>query len=378
MIKPWSYTDEYKNLRKKILNSIDKTLNSGELFFGKQLNKFEKNFLKYNKLKYGVAVGSGTDALIIALKTLGIGNNSKDEVITVSNTAIPTVSAIRSAGAKAVFVDVGSDYLMDVNKIEKKINKNTRAIVPVHLYGQACNMERICAIAKKNNLKIVEDCAQAQGAKINDKYVGSFGDLGCFSFYPTKILGAYGDGGFISTSSKKLYQKARRIRFYGIEQLNNKNKFNKKYYANEHGINSRLDEIHASILNIKLSKVNYYINKRKKLAKLYSNELKNTELKLPIEKKNYSHVYHLYTVYHPKRDLILKELKKKNIKIKIYYPFPIHKMKAYGKLKNKKKIKLEKTEKMSKGIFSLPLYPELKYKKAYKFAKILRKIITKI
>ena len=162
MIKTWSYIEEYKFYRKKILNSIDKTLKSGNLFFGKQLNDFEKKFLKLNRSKYGVAVGTGTDALIISLKVLGIGNNGNDEVITVSNTAIPTVSAIKSAGAKAVFVDIGNDYLIDVNKIEKRITKNTKAIIPVHLYGQACDMKKILFIAKKYNLRIIEDCAQAQ------------------------------------------------------------------------------------------------------------------------------------------------------------------------------------------------------------------------
>ena len=378
MIKTWSYVEEYKDLRKRILNSIDKTLKSGELFFGKQLELFEKNFLKLNKFKYGVAVGSGTDALLIALKTLGIGSNKNDEVITVSNSAIPTVSAIRSAGAKAVFIDIGNDFLMNVDEIQKYINKNTKAIIPVHLYGQACDMEKICKIAKRNNLKVIEDCAQAQGAKFDSKYVGSFGDLGCFSFYPTKILGAYGDGGFISTNSKKLFQKARRIRFYGIEHLVKKNKFIKKYYANEHGINSRLDEIHATILNIKLAHVKNYINKRKKLAKLYSKELKNASLKLPVEKANCRHVFHLYTVYHSKRDLIIKKLKEKNVQIKIYYPFPIHKMKAYSYMTKKKNLHLPITKKMSKGIFSLPLYPKLKYSDAYKFTKIIKKILKDI
>ena len=255
MIKTWSYKEEYLTYRKKILSSIDKTLKSGDLFFGNQLRRFEKNFLYLNKFKYGVAVGSGTDSIIIALGALGIGNNKDDEVITVSNTAIPTVSAIKSAGAKAVFVDVGSDYLMDPNKIQKMITKNTKAIIPVHLYGHSCDMKKICGIAKKFNLKIIEDCAQAQGAKFNNKAVGTFGDFGCFSFYPTKVLGAYGDGGFISTNSIKLFHKVRRIRFYGIEQFDKKNKFNKKYYANEHGINSRLDEVHATILNIKLKDV---------------------------------------------------------------------------------------------------------------------------
>ena len=378
MIKTWSYIEEYKVYRKKILNSIDKTLKSGNLFFGKQLNDFEKNFLKLNKSKFGVAVGTGTDALIISLKVLGIGNNSNDEVITVSNTAIPTVSAIKSAGAKAVFIDIGNDYLIDVNKIEKRITKNTKAIIPVHLYGQACDMKKILFIAKKYNLKIIEDCAQAQGAKLNNKYVGTFGDLGCFSFYPTKILGAYGDGGFITTNSQKLFQKIRRARFYGIEQFNKKSKFYKKYYANEHGLNSRLDEIHASILNIKLKDVKKNIKKRKKLAKIYEMELKNTSLTLPIVKKNCEHVFHLYSLYHSKRDLIIKKLKEKKIEVKIYYPAPIHLMKAYRNFNNRKNLNLKMTEKVSKGIFSLPLYPNLKYKQAYKITKILKKILKNL
>jgi len=378
MIKTWSYIEEYKIYRKKILYSIDKTLKSGDLFFGKQLNNFEKNFLKLNKCKYGVAVGTGTDALIISLKVLGIGNNRNDEVITVSNTAIPTVSAIKSAGAKAVFIDIGNDYLIDVNKIEKYITKNTKAIIPVHLYGQACDMKKILLIAKKYNLKIIEDCAQAQGAKFNNKYVGTFGDFGCFSFYPTKILGAYGDGGFITTNSQKLFQKIRRARFYGIEQFDKKNKFYKKYYANEHGVNSRLDEIHASILNIKLKDVKKNIKKRKNLANVYEKELKNTSLTLPIINQNCEHVFHLYSLYNFKRDLIIKKLKEKNIEIKIYYPAPIHLMKAYKDFNKRKNSNLKMTEKISKGIFSLPLYPNLKYKQVYKITEVLKNILKKI
>ena len=168
MIKAWSYLDEYKVLRKKILKSIDISLKSGQIFFGNELNIFEKKFIKKNNLKYGVAVGSGTDALYIALLALGIGKGN--EVITVSNTAIPTVSAIKSSGADVKFVDINNDYLIDVNKIEKCISKRTKAIIPVHLYGLPCDMAKICKIAKKYKLKIIEDCAQAQGAKFNNKY----------------------------------------------------------------------------------------------------------------------------------------------------------------------------------------------------------------
>ena len=376
MIKAWSYTEEYKVLRKKILKSIDETLKSGQIFFGKELQKFEKQFIKENNLKYGVAVGSGTDALYIAL--LGLGIKQDDEIITVSNTAIPTVSAIRNCGAKARFVDIGSDYLINTNNIEKYISKNTKAIIPVHLYGQACDMEKICKIAKKYKLKIIEDCAQAQGAKFKNKYVGSFGDAGCFSFYPTKILGAYGDGGFISTNSINLYKKVKQIRFYGIEQNNKKNKFNNKYYANEHGINSRISEIQLSILNLKLPQVNSWIKQRRKFAKVYSQELKDTSLKLPVENINCKHVFHLYVVYHPKRDKIIKKLKENNIQVNINYPFPIHKMKAYkNKVLNKSNY-LPITEKMANGIFSLPLYPKLKKSDVFKISRVIKKILLKI
>ena len=373
MIKSWSYIEEYKGLRKKILKSIDKTLKSGKIFFGRELQKFEKRFVKENNLKYGIAVGSGTDALYIAL--LGLGIKQGDEIITVSNTAIPTVSAIRNCGAKVRFVDISSDYLINTDNIEKHISKNTKAIVPVHLYGQACDMEKICKIAKKYKLKIIEDCAQAQGAKYKNKYVGSFGDVGCFSFYPTKILGAYGDGGFISTNSVNLYKKIKRIRFYGIEQNDKKNKFNNKYYANEFGINSRISEIQLSILNLKLPQVNSWIKQRRKFAKVYSQELKNTSLKLPVENINCKHVFHLYVVYHPKRDKIITKLKENNIQVNINYPFPIHKMKAYNSPAYIKHNRLPISEKISKGIFSLPLYPNLKENEILKISKILKKIL---
>jgi len=376
MIRSWSYREEYKDLRKQILKSIDKSINSGKIFFGDELEKFEKNFLKKNNLKYGVAVGSGTDALYLALLSLGIGYG--DEVITVSNTAIPTVSAIITAGAKVKFVDVNNNYLMDPEKIEKQITKKTKAIIPVHLYGQSCDMDKINKIAKKYKLKVIEDCAQAQGAKFKGKNVGSLGDAGCFSFYPTKILGAYGDGGFVSTNSKYLCKKIAKIRFYGIEQNDKKNKFNKKYYSNLHGVNSRISEIQAAILNLKLPKVDMWIKKRRTLAKLYVNELKHTSLKLPYENQLYNckHVYHLFAVYHPKRDLIIRKLREHKIYVNINYPFPIHKMKGYSKIVLNKHLPI--SEKFAKGIFSLPMYPKLKTVNLLYVTRALKKILQKI
>ena len=373
MIKFWSYQTEYKNSRKKILKSIDSTIKKGSIFFGRQLRIFEKSFIEQNKGNYGAAVGSGTDALIIALKLFNV--QMGDEIVTVSNTAIPTISAIINVGGKPKFVDIGSDYLIDANKIEKLINKKTKVIIPVHLYGQSCDMDKINKIAKKYNLKVIEDCAQAQGAKYKGKFVGTLGDVGCFSFYPTKILGAYGDGGFLLTKKFDLYKKIKRLRFYGIETVDKKNRFFNNYYANENGINSRLDEIQSTILNIKLKNINRYINKRRKIAKFYINQLKKTSLVLPTEALVKKHVYHLFTIYHPKGNEIIKKMILKKIQLRKIYPFPVHLMKAYKKINSINNKTLKNTLLMSRGIFCLPLYPDLKLNEMKKIVDSLNKIL---
>lgn len=368
MIKAWSYEKEYKFLKKKILRSLDNVFKSNKLFFGNQLVKFEKNFIRTNKSKYGIGVKSGTEALIIALKALKISNN--DEVITVSNTAIPTIAAIKSVGAKVRFIDVDKYYLMDTDKLEKKITKKTKAIIAVHLYGQSCDMSKICSLAKKNKIKVIEDCAQAHGAKHKDIFVGNFGDIGCFSFYPTKNLGAYGDGGFLTTKNLSLYQKMRRMRFYGIEELKPKNKFNKKYYSFEEGINSRLDEVQASILNLKIPYLKKNLFKKKKLADFYNNNLNKEKLILPKVNIQNKHTYHQYVVRHKKRDKILKILKKYKIELNIVYPYPTHIMPPF-----KAGVSLKNTEKYSKEIFSLPIYPELKKSNQLKIIRRLNQIL---
>tara|TARA_A100000164_G_scaffold149834_1_gene132946 strand:+ start:2323 stop:3453 length:1131 start_codon:yes stop_codon:yes gene_type:complete len=371
----WTYKKEYQKHRKKLITKIDKTLSRGTIFFGNELKSFEKNFLKFNKSKYGVAVGSGTDALLISLMALNIKKG--DEIITAANTAIPTISAIINAGAIPKLVDINEDYLIDTEKIQKEINSKTKVIIPVHLYGQSCQMDELIKIAKKNKLKIVEDCSQAQGAQFKKKYLGNLGDLGCFSFYPTKILGAYGDGGFISTNNLELYKKIKRLRFYGIETLDKKNKFYNKYYSNINGVNSRLDEIQATILNFKLKKLKYFISKRRNLALMYNKLLKNSGLVLPREVKNNFHVYHLFTVYHKKGPLIIEKLRKNNITTRVIYPYPIQKMKAYSNLKLSKG-KLYNSEIKSKGIFCLPLYPDLEYKDVKIICNKLKKILSEI
>ena len=376
MIKYWDYLSEYKFLKTKISYTINKVFESGTLLFGKELKNFEKNFCKYNNSKYGLGVGNGTDALYIALKSLDIGIG--DEVITVSNTAIPTVSAIKNTGANARFVDIGNDYLIDTKKISSFINSKTKAIITVHLFGQTCDMDTIISISKKYNLKVIEDCAQSCGALYKGKKAGSIGDVGCFSFYPTKILGAYGDGGFITTNNKKLYEKMNRFRFYGIETLNKNQKWYKKYYSIDHGVNSRLSEVQAAILNLKLKYINLFIKKRRVIAKKYILGLKGLNIKLPVVNKKNFHVFHIFALSHPKRDIILKKIKSKNINLNIHYPYPIHTMKAYTSYVCDKCDCLSNTELSAKSIFSLPIYPGIKNSEVKNVIKNIRNIINKI
>ena len=374
MIEFWSYKRELHKHKKEIHLNIKKTLNSGQIFFGKEINRLERNFIKKYKSKYAIAVGSGTDALLISLKSLGIKQG--DEVITAANTAIPTISAIRSVGAIPKLVDIGDDYLIDTSQIKKVINKKTKAIIPVHLYGQSCNMDEIKKISKEYKLKIIEDCAQSQGSKYKNKFCGTIGDTGCFSFYPTKILGAYGDGGLILTNNPTLYKKIKRIRFYGIETTDKKNFFYKQYYACEEGINSRIDEIQSSILNFKLSKIDQCISRRRQLANIYLKNLSSTNLILPRPNKYSFHVYHLFTVYHPKRDKLMSYLKKKLIETRVIYPYPIHKMIAYKNLFLSSK-RLKNSENKAKGIFCLPLYPEMTNAEVLRVCNTLKNIMIK-
>ena len=358
----WTYLGEYKKHKKKISKIIDRVFSSGNLILSKEVKNFEFNFSKFTKNKYGIGVNSGTDALQIALMSLGV--KSDDEIITVSNTAVPTISAIVSINAKPIFVDVNEDdYLIDTSKIENKINKKTKAIIPVNLYGQSANYLKINGIAKKYNLKIVEDCAQSVGAYHRNKPSGSYGDLSAFSFYPTKNLGAYGDGGMIVTNNKKLYLECKKLRKYGMEKL---------YYSERHGINSRLDEVHAAILNYKLKKLKSDITKRRKIAEVYNKNLNCKDLILPKESKFNYHTYYNYVVRHKHRKKIMDYLKKNNIFCNITYPFPIHTMRGYRNLlTNINDLKI--TEKLSKQIFSLPMYPELKMSQIEKIIKVINK-----
>ena len=364
MTKVWDYLKEYRKEKKEIHAAIEDVLSSGWLILGNHVKEFEKSFAQYCGVSYGVGVNSGTDALFLALKAIGVGYD--DEVITVSNTAVPTVSAIVSAGAVSRFVDTDPDtYLMDTNLIEKEITDKTKCILPVHLYGQCVNMDEVNTIAEKYSLSVLEDCAQSHGAEFKGKKAGSLSKLAAFSFYPTKILGGYGDAGMVITKDEKIYRKLLRLRFYGME---------KGYYAHEHGYNSRLDELHAAILLKKLDHLNEYISRRIKIATLYDEMLADTPLILPHRDKKGKHAFYLYVCRHQKRDEIISKLAEKNIFVNVSYPWPIHIMEGYRYLGYAEGT-LPHTESAAKEIFSLPMYPSLEEKEQLKVIHALKEIL---
>lgn len=347
-IKVWDYVEEYKAEREEILAAVDRVFGSGILILGNSVKSFEAEFAAYCGSRFGVGVDNATNGIFLALKTLGIGQG--DEVITVSNTAVPTVSAIAQAGATPRFVDIEPDTgLMDVAKIEAAITPRTRCLIPVHLYGQCVDMEGLLEIARRHDLRVIEDCAQAHGTSRLGRKAGSMGDMGVFSFYPTKTLGGYGDGGLVTTNSEEYAARLRSLRFYGMKG---------QYNAEELGYNSRLDEVQAEILRVKLPRLDQYIERRRALADRYKAILAQTSLELPVEKAGNYHVYYVYVVKHPERDRIIAELKSMDILVNISYPWPIHTMKGFAYLGGKEG-DLPVTEKAAKMIFSLPMYPTL-------------------
>ena len=360
-ISVWGYLKEYEETKEELLKAMTEVFESGTLILGQKVRDFEQAYSDYIGVKYGVGCDNGTNAITLALKGLGVCEG--DQVITVSNTAIPTVSAIVSAGATPVFVDIDPEtYLMDVTKVEAAITPRTKAILPVHLYGQCVDMDPLLDIAKNYHLYVVEDCAQAHGSEYKGRKAGSMGDISTTSFYPTKILGGYGDGGIVNTNDEALAQHLRRLRFYGAETT---------YYANEHGYNSRLDELQAALLLTKLPKIEQYIHRRREIAAMYQDALAGTELILPKEAPYGRHAYYLYVVRHPNRDEIIKKLRENNIHVNISYPWPIHTMKGYEYL-GWKTGDLPETESASMEIFSLPMYPSLTNEEVARVIEVLR------
>jgi len=328
---------------------------------GEELERFEDEFSKYMGTKCAIGVNSGSDALFLALQALGIGKG--DEVITVSHTFISTVDAIARNGAKPVFVDIDPKiYCIDVTKIEEKITKKTKALLPVHLYGHPAEMDAIIKIAKKHNLPVIEDACQAHGAEYRGKKVGNIGDIGCFSFYPVKNLGAYGDGGMVVTNNSELARKLRMLRNYGQP---------KKYYHDFIGVNSRLDEMQAAILRVKLKNLDNWNSSRRRFAHIYDMLLKDADVVIPVEKGYAKHVYHLYVIRHKNRDRLQQHLSKNGVQTQIHYPIAVHRQKAYLNLGLRAKLPI--TEKISGEILSLPMHPFLKEDEIRTIAQCIRK-----
>jgi dTDP-4-amino-4,6-dideoxygalactose transaminase len=341
---------QYASIKSEIDSAIAEVISKTAFIGGPFAKTFEANFAKFCKVKHCVGVGNGTDALFIALKALGISDG--DEVITAANSFIATSEAITMTGAKVVFVDINPQtYNIDVNKIEEKITSNTKAIIPVHLYGQPADMDPILDLARKHNLKILEDAAQAHGAEYKGKRIGSIGDMASFSFYPGKNLGAYGDAGAVVTDDESLAVKARMIANHGRVE---------KYNHEMEGVNSRLDGIQAAILNVKLNHLPAWSDSRRKNAYLYNEYLRDTELVTPVEIDNVNAVYHLYVV-RVKSDMRQKfqnYLKENGISSGIHYPISLPNLKAYDYL-NHSDEDFPEANKGSLEIVSLPMFPEL-------------------
>lgn len=359
MIKFFDFKREYSKLNDEISVKIDEVLSNGNFITGNEVQKFESKFSKYIGTKNGLGVNSGSDALFMAIKALDINEN--EEIITVSHTFISTVDAISRNNAVPVFVDIDPDtYCIDVSKIESKITDKTRAIIIVHLYGHPADMDPIIKIAKKYSLFVIEDCSQAHGAKYKGKTVGSLGDISCFSFYPVKNLGAYGDGGFIALNDDDLFEK--------LEMMHNYGQSSKNQYEFI-GLNSRLDEIQAAILNVKLGYLDIWNNERKKLANIYNKLLDKSTFKLPSIKQYADHVFHLYVIQNDNRDAIRDYLLKKDIQTMIHYPIPIHKQNAYKNLVSPNNIPI--TEEICSKIVSLPINPWLESYEVEEICEIL-------
>ena len=335
------YQDEYEN---KALNILRK----GWYILGEEVENFEKEYAEFIGTKYSLGIDNGLNALVLAFRALNIGKG--DEVIVQGNTFIATVMGITQNGATPIFVEPDEFYNINIDKIEEKITDKTKAICIVHLYGQATEMDKVLELCKKYDLKLVEDCAQAHGAEYKGQKVGSFGDIGCFSFYPGKNLGCFGDGGAITTNSKEIYDRIKMLRSYGSE---------KKYHHIEVGYNARLDELQAGLLRIKLSYLKELTEERIKIAKRYLDEIKNPLIQLPNIKENCTHVWHLFVTRVENREKFQKYLEENGIGTVIHYPIPPHLSKAYEYL-GYKKGDFPITEKYAKTVLSLPIYNEMK------------------
>lgn len=333
---------EYLLLKEEIDAAVNRVMQSGHYILGPEVSAFEEEFARYVGAKYAIGVGSGTEALHLALTAVGVGIGH--EVITVSHTAAATISAIVLCGATPVFVDIDPEtYVIDEKLIENKITERTKAIVPVHLYGNACNMSAIVSLAKKRNIAIVEDCCQAHGTRYHSQHVGTFGETGVFSFYPTKNLSAIGDGGIVITNVELLAKRIRALREYGWEQ---------RYVSEHHGWNSRLDEMQAAILRVKLGNFQILLKRRLDIARNYLEEVRNLHVGLPKSSQDCDHSYHLFVIRSEQRQRLIEHLKSRSVGFSIHYPVPVHRQRAYSHFAD---APLRITDKVAESILTIPL-----------------------
>lgn len=339
---------QYQEIKSELDKTVIRVQSSGWYLFGSELTNFESSLASYIGTKYAVGVHSGTDALTIAIRSLGLG---KDDEVLVPANVYPTAFGVTHSGVKVKLVDVDPETLLvSVESLKSGITKKTKAIVVVHLYGNSAHIAEIKKLAKKHKLYLIEDCAQAIGATYKDKKVGSFGDVSCFSFYPTKNLGAHGDGGAILTNNKKLADKAKLWRMYGEKS---------RYESVLVGYNSRLDETQAAVLNVKFKYLDKWNEKRRLLAKVYKHGLKDLPVKIVSESENAESVYHLFVIRVKNRQHVMDFLKDNGIASAVHYPVPIHLTPSFKYLANKKN-SFPISEHSCKEILSLPLHPQMK------------------
>ncbi len=362
----FDYREQLRTIEGEILQAIRGVLDSGTLILGPRVQAFEQSFSRWLGGGQSIGVGNGTDALAIALRALDVGPG--DEVLTVANTAIPTVSAIRMTGATPVFCDIDpKTLLLDLDDAESRVTAKTKAIVPVHLFGNAVDMWGVLEFAARNHLRVVEDCAQSTGTTLAGQPTGTFGDVGCFSFYPTKNLGAYGDGGLCFTRDQRLAELMRQIRTYGCGRT---------YYSEREGINSRLDEMQAAILEVKLRHLDGWVSARRKIAAQYQ-RLLAPGFNRPAVTLGAEHSYHLYVVETERRSEVMARFQAEEIGCGIHYPTPIHCMQGYAFL-GYAAGSLPHTEAAAERILSLPCYPELSAEAVERVATVANEVVVRI
>ena len=334
--------------RQEIEAAIARVLESGRYVLGPEVAAFEQELAAYVGVRHAIGVGSGTEALHLALRACGVG--AGDEVVTVAHTAVATVAAIELAGAIPVLVDIdASTYTLDPGRLEAAIGARTKAVIAVHIYGQPADLAPIAAIVKHRGLRLIEDCAQAHGARYGGRVVGSFGDIAAFSFYPTKNLGAIGDGGLVATADAGLAEQARLLREYGWAE---------RYVSRVPGWNTRLDELQAAILRVKLRYLDAENSARSRIAAQYRSLLQGSDITLPVEREGALHAYHLFVVRSARRDALVAHLERSGVRALVHYPVPVHLQPAYrGRLRGRDA--LPETELAARQVLSLPMYPEL-------------------